>query len=377
MYLPTPQKDPADIMMLRSKMIRIMEKLEKLEKETTTCYHQQQQPPPPPIGYYQPPTIGLEYPTAYYPQYQPQPPAVGYYQQQPPVGYLQQYEHQPRENPINWREFMKENSIQPPLYLDQKEIPEVEPISVVVSKPAVVVPKPEPDVVPEPTPVDPKPASVDPEPASVDPVPKPVPVDPVPKPVPVVPASIFQPNSQHPPPELPTFPTLEPKIDDVQPPLPQQIIEINSDSDLTDSSYPSNKFPNLFGRNEFDELLEEDKEAQKILQQDQEYAKKEAEKGPLVLPRNVKIGQLSQKQNDHWTKYTSNDLNKYYFTKSALEYSLVNYTIMKDIPYTRTRKSNGGGMKFTIDFDQETLNKACQYDLEIDNGYDDDDDEND
>ena len=48
---------------------------------------------------------------------------------------------------------------------------------------------------------------------------------------------------------------------------------------------------------------------------------------------------------------------------------------MLNILHTRKRK-NGGGMKFLIDFDQETLNKACQYDLEIDNGYDDDDDEN-
>lgn len=145
MYLPTTgNNDPTSIMMLKSKVLRMMEKLDKLEQETTRYYQPpvplqyscgyQQQPPPVhlqyPLEYFQQqPPVHLQYPVEYYQQ---QPPTLSLqystgYQQQPPVHLQYPNGYQQPENPVNWRQFRKENYIKPHIYLDKEEIPVVNP----------------------------------------------------------------------------------------------------------------------------------------------------------------------------------------------------------------------------------------------------------
>lgn len=53
-----------------------------------------------------------------------------------------------------------------------------------------------------------------------------------------------------------------------------------------------------------------------------------------------------------------NKKNNYWITKSAFEYALMNYNIMKNVKLSMKRKNNGGGLKFEFDMNHDTLMKA-------------------
>lgn len=123
MYYPRSHDEPTDYMMMRLKFLRMMDKIDQLEKQELaaaqkqTSYYQPSPPAPvqyPPSYYQQPSPVPLEYPASYY-----QPPASVQY----PTDYHQQ------ETPANWRKFMSENNIRPRNNLDPKEnaeeIPEI------------------------------------------------------------------------------------------------------------------------------------------------------------------------------------------------------------------------------------------------------------